>query len=64
MIKNTTTKWHHERCPRCGGNLYQDMRTDESDFICLQCGKTFPYEVMALTAIADADSLAAQSTAR
>lgn len=31
-------KWWLHSCPRCGGDLYEDVYTKGEDVVCLQCG--------------------------
>lgn len=31
-------KWWLHSCPRCGGDLYEDVYTEGEDVVCLQCG--------------------------
>lgn len=31
-------KWWLHSCPRCGGDLYEDVYSQGEDFVCLQCG--------------------------
>jgi len=31
-------KWWLHSCPRCGGDLYEDVYSQGDDFVCLQCG--------------------------
>ena len=31
-------KWWLHSCPRCGGDLYEDVYSEGEDFVCLQCG--------------------------
>ncbi len=31
-------KWWLHYCPRCGGDLYEDVYSKGEDFVCLQCG--------------------------
>jgi transcription initiation factor TFIIIB Brf1 subunit/transcription initiation factor TFIIB len=33
-------KWWLRSCPRCGGDLYEDVYSKGEDFVCLQCGLT------------------------
>ena len=35
MPKTVKVRWILKGCPHCGGDLY----SDESSFICLQCGR-------------------------
>ena len=33
-------KWYLRSCPRCGGDLYEDVYSRGEDVVCLQCGMT------------------------
>ncbi|MDY6917433.1 MAG: hypothetical protein SVP26_05735 [Chloroflexota bacterium] len=40
-------KWWLRSCPRCAGDLYEDIYGDGDDCVCLQCGMVLSRQAVA-----------------